>query len=122
MGRNWKELTVWKESHDMVIELYKLLGKFPKEETYNLVSQIKRAAVSVPTNIVEGHSKGSKKEFLRFLYISRGSLEELKYLLFLSFELGYIDKENFDKFNQKLSRLGYMLNRLIKSLTPTNPN
>ena len=92
------------------------------KETYNLVSQIKRAAVSVPTNIVEGHSKGSKKEFLRFLYISRGSLEELKYLLFLSFELGYIDKENFDKFNQKLSRLGYMLNRLIKSLTPTNPN
>jgi len=66
--------------------------------------------------------KGSKKEFLRFLYISRGSLEELKYLLFLSFELGYIDKESFDKFDQKLSKLGYMLNKLIKSLTPTNPN
>ena len=57
MGRNWKELTVWKESHSMVIELYKLLGKFPKEETYNLVSQIKRAAVSVPTNIIEGYLK-----------------------------------------------------------------
>ena len=57
MGRNWKELTVWKENHSIVIELYELPGKFSREETYNLVSQIKRAAVSIPANIMEGYLK-----------------------------------------------------------------
>jgi len=69
MSRNWNELVIWKESHNLVLDIYKLTKDYPKEELYNLVSQIRRAATSVPTNIVEGHSKGSSKEFLRFLYI-----------------------------------------------------
>ena len=124
MGRNWSDLIVWKESHEVVKLIYDLLKKFPKDENFILVAQIKRAAISIPTNIVEGHSKNSQKDFLKFLYISRGSLEELKYLLYLAKDLGYIDDINhYDNVNGKLSKIGVMLNKLINSIqTITNHN
>ena len=77
MGRNWCDLVIWQKSHEVVKLIYNLLKKFPKDENFILVSQIKRAAISIPANIVEGHSKNGKKGFLKFLYISRGSLEDL---------------------------------------------
>uniref|UniRef100_UPI0003B56F6C four helix bundle protein n=1 Tax=Thermodesulfatator atlanticus TaxID=501497 RepID=UPI0003B56F6C len=88
-------------------------------ETYSLVDQLKRAAYSVPANIVEGCSKRSKKEFVRYLYISRGSLEELRYFLLLSKDLAYISKEKYNDFEKKLAEISYLLNQLIKSLTST---
>ena len=84
MANSWKDLVVWQKAHEMVLEIYRLIRSFPKTETYALVDQIKRATYSVPANIVEGHSKNTKKEFLRYLYISRGSLEELRYFFLLS--------------------------------------
>jgi four helix bundle protein len=80
-GGHWKDLIVWKKSHNLVKDIYKTLSSFPKEEKFALVDQIRRASISIPTNIVERHSKSTNKEFVRYLYISRGSLEELRYLI-----------------------------------------
>ncbi|MEC9493245.1 four helix bundle protein [Flexistipes sp.] len=131
MGRSWKDLIVWQKSHEFVLYIYGLLEEFPKEEKYGLVAQIERASISIPTNIVEGRSKSSNKEFLKFLYISRDSLEEVKYLLILSRDLNYISKEIYLKLEEKLSKIGMLLNNLIKSIdsrttsttstTPTTP-
>ena len=120
MGRNWEDLLVWQKSHRLVIDIYKILSNFPEEEKYGLISQIKRCAISIPANIVEGHSKNTKKEFLRFLFISRGSLEELKYYFLLSKDLGFIEFNKFNELNLKLGEVSYLLNQLIKSLTSTN--
>lgn len=117
MGGSWKDLEVWQESHLLVIRLYKLISNFPSSERYALCDQIKRAAYSIPSNIVEGHSKNSKKEFQRFLYISRGSLEELRYFLLLAKDLNYIDNKNYELCEDKLTQISKMLNGLIKSLT-----
>ena len=92
MGNGWKDLMVWQKSHDMVLDIYKLIKDFPKSETYSLVDQIKRAAYSVPANIVEGHSKNTRKDFIRYFYISRSYLEKLRYFLLLSRDLGYISQ------------------------------
>jgi len=114
--RNWSDLVVWQESHDLVLLIYKMLRSFPKEEAYGLVSQIKRACVSIPTNIVEGHAKNSSKEFIRFLYISRGSLEEVKYLLLVSRDLEFLSKDEYSILEEKLNRIGYLLNNFINAI------
>ena len=72
MVNSWKDLVVWQKAHGIVLEVYKLTRNFSRSEAYSLMDQIKRVAYSVPANIVEGHSKNTKKEFLRYLYISRG--------------------------------------------------
>ena len=124
MANGWKDLVVWRKSHSMVLEIYELIKLFPKSEMYALVDQIKRAAYSVPANIVEGHSKSTRKDFIRYLYISRGSLEEVRYFLLLSRDLGYIAKEKYDNFENKLTEISYLLNQLIKSLIfkPSTPS
>ena len=116
MANGWKDLVVWRKSHSMVLEIYELIKLFLKSEMYALVDQIKKAAYSVPANIVEGHSKSTRKDFIRYLYISRGSLEEVRYFLLLSRDLGYIAKEKYDNFENKLTEISYLLNKLIKSL------
>lgn len=113
---HWKDLDVWKKSHEAVKEIYKITAEYPKEELYGLSSQIKRAAVSVPTNIVEGFSRNSTKEYLQFLYNSRGSLEELRYLLFLSKDLEIITKGIQENFEKKCEIISKLLNGLINSL------
>ena len=74
---HWNELKVWQKAHALVLELYKLTATFPKTEIYSLVDQIKRAAYSIAANIAEGQSRNTTKEYIQFLYISRGSLNEL---------------------------------------------
>lgn len=118
--RNWQDLIVWQASHKFVKDVYSCLKTFPKEETFGIISQIKRAVVSIPTNIVEGHSKNSNKEFIRFLYISRGSLEEVKYLLLLSKDLGFLNNKDYNFLCDKSLKIGYLLNGLIKSLSKTS--
>ncbi|HPC35544.1 MAG TPA: four helix bundle protein [Candidatus Marinimicrobia bacterium] len=113
---HWKDLEVWQLSHQLVIDIYQLTASFPKEEKFSLCDQIKRAAVSIPANIVEGHSKNSVKEFIRFLFISRGSLEEIRYLILLSKDLNFISENEYLKFEQILKNLSVKLNNLIHSL------
>lgn len=83
----WKDLEVWKKAHELVLKIYRIIVTFPDAEKYALSDQLKRAAYSVPANIVEGHSRKSSKEFIQFLYQARVSLEELRYFLLLSREL-----------------------------------
>jgi four helix bundle protein len=84
-----KDLDVWKEAMLLAKDIYVLTARFPKEEAYGLVSQMRRAAVSVPSNVAEGAAKNSAKEFIQFLYVSLGSLAELETQAFVSIELGY---------------------------------
>ncbi len=90
---HWSDLDLWNKSHEFVKDIYKVTTDFPKAEMYGLTSQLRRAAVSVPTNVVEGFSRKSTKEYLQFLFHSRGSLEEVRYLLILSKELEFLRGE-----------------------------
>ncbi len=90
---HWKDLEVWKKAHSLVLEIYKLTAQFPKDEKYGIIDQLRRAAYSVPANIVEGQSRNTTKEYLSFLYNARGSVEEVRYFLLLSTDLGYINKD-----------------------------
>ena len=116
MGTHWRELNVWKKTHELVLEIYRVTAKFPRTETYGLINQLKRAAYSVPANIVEGQSRQTTREYLQFLYNARGSLEEVRYFLLLSMELGYLNSEDHITLEGKYESASKMLNALINSL------
>ena len=109
-------LEVWKLSHKLTIEVYKITQVFPKAEQFGLVSQVRRSASSVPTNIIEGQARQYKKEFIQFLYIAKGSLEETNYHLFLSKDLGYISETDYKLLSEMCTRIKMMLYKLIKSM------
>lgn len=88
--KSWEDLLVLQKAHELVLQIYKITKDFPSDERYRLIDQICRAASSVPTNIAEGKGRRTKKEFIQFLTISRGSVEEVKYLLLLSRDLSFI--------------------------------
>jgi four helix bundle protein len=111
-----KKLAVWSKAHLLVKDIYSLTIAFPKEELYGLVSQIRRASVSIPTNIAEGSGKASKPDFGRYLQIAFGSANEVEYLLFLAFELKYISQDNFEPLSSRLEEIKKMLAGLLKSL------
>ncbi len=121
MGNHWKDLIVWQKSHQLVKTVYKLLDTYPKIERFALIDQIRRASISIPTNIVEGHAKSSSNDFARYLYISRGSLEELRYLLLLSVELEYFAPETYKSIEEQCRDVSILLNNLIKSLKSLKP-
>ena len=108
-----KDLDVWKKSIELVTEIYSITANFPNEEKYGIVSQIRRAAISVPSNIAEGCARFSDKENLRFLDIARGSLAELETQLIISKNLGFIDSDNLIK---KISTIAQMLSGLKRHL------
>ena len=110
-----KDLDVWKESLELVTQLYELTKRFPKDEIYGLTSQIRRSAVSIPANIAEGAARNSKKEFIQFLHIGLGSLAELETELIIAKNLNYLN-DNDDNIFIKLDIIGKMLTGLIKSL------
>jgi len=118
----WKELLVWQKSHSLVLYIYRLITLFPAHEKFALCDQIKRSAYSVPSNIVEGHSKKSNKDFLKFLYISRGSLEELRYFILLSKDLNYIKNNEYEKIENEILEISKMLNKFIISVKNRNNN
>lgn len=109
-------MLVWKKAFDFVKLVYRLSAHFPKEEVFGLTSQLRRAAVSIIANIAEGRGKSSDKDFLRFLYISKGSLNECQCYLELVLELSYINQEQFDFIENKRREVGYLLYTLMKSL------
>jgi four helix bundle protein len=118
--KNYKELDVWQKSIDLVMELYKITESFPAEERYGLISQIQRAGVSIPSNIAEGWGRGSTKEYVQYLRISRGSLAELETHLIIAQKLNYISEKNIMDLQNKITIIGKMLNNLMKSLKNIN--
>ena len=108
----YKELEVWKEAVSLVTFIYKVTEGYPKEEMYGIVNQIRRCAISVPSNISEGAVKHSDKETLRFLDIALGSLAELDTQMIISQNLGYID--NYESVENQISKVRALLNGFIK--------
>ncbi|SCD20984.1 23S rRNA-intervening sequence protein [Proteiniphilum saccharofermentans] len=107
---NFKKLDIWNKSVEFVADIYRLVNRLPQIERFGLVTQMQRAAVSIPTNIAEGSAKSSNKDFARFLEISLGSAYELETELLVSFKLSYIEAETYEQFQQKLSELQRMIN------------
>ena len=110
------DLDVWKQSIILVTEIYEITKGFPKDELFELTSQIRRSAVSVPSNISEGSARNQSKEFIRFLQISQGSLSELETQLIISRELGYFSPEKFTEVNGTLHKIRAQVHGLIQFL------
>ena len=118
MGKinSFHDLEIWKLSHQLVLDIYKITGRFPKREEYRLISQLIRAVTSIPANIAEGMGRYTRKEFINFLVIARGSVEECKYLILLSNDLKYLELSTYNNLKEQFDVLGKMINTLITSL------
>jgi four helix bundle protein len=110
-----KDLKVWQKSIDFVVEIYEATSTFPKEEIYGLTSQIRRASVSVPSNIAEGYGRFSDKELIRFLFISLGSASEVETQLIICNRLNYLKEIDFNHLSQFNNEIIKMLAGLIRS-------
>ncbi len=115
-GKNHKDLDVWKKSIEFVKSIYEITKSFPKDEMYGLTNQIRRSAVSIPSNIAEGAARKGKNEFKQFLYIALGSLSELETQLIISREIDYLVEKQFEILNSELITIRKMLLGLIKYL------
>ena len=111
-----KDLDVWKNSIELVTEIYNITRDFPKDEIYGLTSQIKRSSVSVPSNIAEGAARKNEKEFIYFLFISRGSLAELETQITIALNLKYLKQSVFDAVSSKIIIVRKQLSGLINHL------
>ena len=112
----FEELEVWKESCRFVKEIYDVTGNADFLRDRDLTSQLRRAAISVPSNIAEGFEKGSKKEFVRYLLIARGSAGEIRTQLYIGRTLNYLDSEQFNALKKMIIHISSMLTKLIESL------
>ena len=123
MLKSFKELTVWQNAYQLTLEVYRITCAFPSSEQYGLASQMKRASVSIPSNIAEGYKRQSRKEYLQFLAIASGSTGELETQLLLSKDLGFLGIEHFQRVSRLLEEVSKGLGNLMKSLkAPRTPN
>ena len=116
---NYEKYEVWQKAMDLAENVYGLIRRLPLEERYALSDQMRRAAVSIPSNIAEGYSRGSDKEFIRFLYIARGSTAELETQLKLCVRFNYFSLEDIFDSMQFCTKVQMMLNALIRSISQT---
>lgn len=115
--KDYRKVKVWDKAHILTKDLYRVTSKFPKDELFGLTSQLRRAGSSIPTNIAEGCGRGSDADFRRFLQIAFGSANEVEYIIFLSYELNYIQNDQFIDLNNKIIEVKKMLAGMIKTLT-----
>jgi four helix bundle protein len=115
--KSHEDLRIWQGARTLVLEIYKLTSEFPKHEIYGLISQMRRASVSVPSNIAEGAGRRSPGDFCRFLYYASGSLTELETQLYLSGELGYADKDLVSELKKEIILLRRQIYATIRSLS-----
>ena len=114
--RSHHNLNVWKQAMALVKNIYKITSTFPASEIYGLTNQIRRSAVSIPSNIAEGAARSGNKEFLKFLFIARGSLSELETQLLIASELGYIQESENQNIISEIEEIFGLLGGLIKSI------
>lgn len=114
--RNFKDLTVWQKAHQMVMSVYLLTKKFPSDERFGLIGQLRRSAASIPANIAEGCGRKGNKDFSRFLIIAAGSASETEYHIILAHDLKYIDNKEFKELDQQINEIKKMLNSFIQKL------
>lgn len=115
-GKNYQDLLDWQKSMDLVVEVYRATKSFPKEETYGLTSQLRRAAISVPSNVAEGQGRNSPKEFIQFLRIALGSLREVETQLLISHRLAYLADDVLTSLLELASQAGRLIQGLLNSL------
>jgi four helix bundle protein len=118
--KDFKELIVWKKAHQHTSLIYQYTKSFPKEEQFGIISQIRRAAVSIPANIAEGCGKSTQKDFANYLQTSLGSAQEVEYPSILSFELGYLNDDQHKTFIAMVNEVKAMLISLIKKVRAKN--
>ncbi len=114
--RDYTKIEAWKLADDLTVAIYAATRQFPREEVYGLTSQIRRAAYSVPANIAEGASRESKRDYLHFLYIARGSLAETQYFIHLSARLGYLDEAGRARLSDQARSTFACLHGLIRAV------
>jgi four helix bundle protein len=116
MASDHEKLLVWQKSMNLVTEIYQISQKFPREEVYGLTSQIRRSAISVPSNIAEGKGRFTPGEFRQFLIHARGSLAELETQVQIAGNLGYLKAQNVEELKAKTMEIGKMINGLIEAI------
>ena len=114
--KSYQDLLVWQKAIDLVVEAYRATAVFPKSETYGLVSQIRRAATSIPANIAEGYGRGSRKEYVQFLVIAQGSLKEVETHFIVAERLSYLTPAQTKRLLSQTDEIGRMLGSLIRKL------
>jgi four helix bundle protein len=119
--KSFHDLVAWQKAMELVTEIYKVSQKFPQEEMFGLTSQIRRAAVSIPSNIAEGRGKSSKGEFQQFLYHARGSLAEVETQLMIAINLGYLTNQGVSHIMELIARVGKLLHGLLSAIKKTKP-
>jgi len=112
--QRFTELKVWQRSHELTLEAYRVTAGFPSAERFGLISQLRRAAASIPTNIAEGSKRESNQEYARFLNSAEGSLAETEYLVMLSRDLGFLARDSADELLKEITEIARMLNALKK--------
>ena len=115
-SRSFMDLECWQKAHEFVKSVYEITRQFPDEERFGLTSQFRRAAVSIAANICEGYRKLSRADKLRFMNTSQGSLEECRYYVILSFDIGYIDRDTYDRLEYLINGTSWKLNRYAQSI------
>lgn len=114
--RRYQSIRAWQLADHLAVSVYQVSRIFPKEERYGLVSQMRRSSVSIAANIAEGSHRASKKEYLQFLSVARGSLAELRYYLHLSRRLAYLAPESYEHVDQQADEVGRVLYGLMRSI------
>jgi len=114
--QRFTELKVWLRSHELTLEAYRVTAGFPSAERFGLISQLRRAAASIPTNIAEGSKRESNQEYARFLNSAEGSLAETEYLVMLSRDLGFLARDSADELLKEITEIARMLNALKRKV------
>jgi four helix bundle protein len=122
MGRTYRELLVWQKSMQLVTEIYRVTASYPRQEIYGLVSQMRRAAISVPSNLAEGQARYHPRDFLRFIGHARGSLVELETQIMISTELGHCSSEASSRLLEQTAHIGALMNNLYSAVERRTEN
>lgn len=122
MIRKYQNLKVWEKATQLVLEVYALTNAFPKDEMYGLTSQVRRAAVSIPSNIAEGSERRSDKDFVRFLRMASASLAEVETQLFIAMKLNYLEEHAYVQILELSAEIGKMIHGLISGLEAKMPS
>ena len=122
MSRTYRDLLVWQKSMQLVTEIYRLTSSFPRTESYGLTSQMRRASISIPSNLAEGQARYHPRDFLRFIGHARGSLVELETQIMISAELGYCSREASVALLNQTAHVGALMNNLYSAVERRTEN
>ena len=119
--KSYRDLTAWRRAMDLAVSVYEMTREFPENERYGLTNQLRRAAVSIPSNVAEGQGRSTSRDFLHFLSVAYGSLQEVETQLILAQRLGFASEQKIDSILAQCGEVGRLTNGLRRSLKKTNP-